>query len=133
MPGTEVQRTLILVFRSSTAVRIHFVGWLLLLSSWWPCQRVCFSIVSLFLELIYAFHIRNIRLPGDISRSAPEGQFQKALDTIASVPWFLVGLASIVVEWVSSRADKSGLRSRRGYRNVPIDEDAQVLRFEDEE
>jgi hypothetical protein len=67
-----------------------------------------------------------------MSRSS-DGQFQKALDTIASVPWFLIGLGSIAIEWVASRADIGGLRSRRGYRNVPIDEDAQILRFEDEE
>ena len=57
------------------------------------------------------------------------------LDTIASVPWFLLGLAGIAYEYVASNVDGlvSGVRSRRGYRDVPVDEDAQILRFEDEE
>ncbi|KXN90322.1 Vacuolar protein sorting/targeting protein 10 [Leucoagaricus sp. SymC.cos] len=77
-------------------------------------------------------HARGtIRLPGDNYRS--EGGFRKALDTLASVPWFLIGIAGVAAEWVSSRLDRTGLRGRRGYRNIPIDEDAQILRFEDEE
>ena len=57
------------------------------------------------------------------------------LDTVASVPWFLLGLAGIAYEYVASNVDGlvSGVRSRRGYRDVPVDEDAQILRFEDEE
>ena len=77
---------------------------------------------------------RTIRLPGDYSggyRSSGSGM----LDTLASVPWFLLGLASIAYEYVASRADlfAMGYRARNGYRDLPIDEDAQVLRFEDEE
>jgi hypothetical protein len=53
--------------------------------------------------------------------------------TLASVPWFIVGIAGIGYEWVASRMDTHLFRSRTGYRNVPIDEDAQILRFEDEE
>lgn len=75
---------------------------------------------------------RLIRLPGD-GFSGSDNAFHRALDTLASVPWFLVGIARIAVEWVSSRFNKRGLGGRRGYRNIPIDEDAQVLRFEDEE
>jgi hypothetical protein len=52
---------------------------------------------------------------------------------MASVPWFVVGIAGIAYEWVASRADTYLLRSRRGYRDVAIDEDGQILRFEDEE
>lgn len=57
------------------------------------------------------------------------------LDTIASVPWFLLGLASIAYEYVASNVEGllAGVRPRRGYRDVPVDEDAQILRFEDEE
>jgi len=73
-----------------------------------------------------------IRLPGE-GFSGSDNAFHRALDNLASVPWFLVGIARIGVEWISSRYNRSGLRGRRGYRNVPIDEDAQVLRFEDEE
>ena len=60
------------------------------------------------------------------------------LDTLASVPWYLVGLGGLAWEWVASRFDgvrtqyrSSGMRG--GYRHIPVDEDAQILRFEDEE
>ena len=55
------------------------------------------------------------------------------LGTLASVPWYLVGIAGVALEWISSKFDAVAVRTRRGYRNVPIDEDAQILRFEDEE
>ena len=56
------------------------------------------------------------------------------LDTLASVPWFIIGVVGIGWEWATShvRQAGAGFRSRRGYRNIPIDEDAQILRFEDE-
>lgn len=73
----------------------------------------------------------TIRLPGD-TRPAYGGE-TGVVATLASVPWFVIGVAGIAYEWVYSRADKYLFRSRRGYRNVPIDEDAQILRFEDEE
>ncbi|THH18907.1 hypothetical protein EUX98_g8876 [Antrodiella citrinella] len=74
----------------------------------------------------------NIRLPGGDTRYSSDAG---VLDTVASVPWFLLGLAGMAWEWVVSSADgvAVGYRSRRGYRNVPVDEDAQILRFEDEE
>ena len=56
-----------------------------------------------------------------------------AFATLASVPWYLFGLAGIAWEWLAERFDNVAMRSRQGYRNVPIDEDAQILRFEDEE
>ncbi|KAL0954074.1 hypothetical protein HGRIS_005224 [Hohenbuehelia grisea] len=76
----------------------------------------------------------TIRLPGDglaSYRSSDSG----IMATIASVPWFVIGITGIAFEWVSSRVDSltAGFRARRGYRHVPIDEDAQILRFEDEE
>ena len=50
------------------------------------------------------------------------------------LPWVFVGLAGIGWEWVASQMDSMGVtRSRRGYRDVPADEDVQILRFEDEE
>ncbi|KAF9483067.1 vacuolar protein sorting/targeting protein 10 [Pholiota conissans] len=73
----------------------------------------------------------TIRLPGDM-RPAYGGD-TGVVATLASVPWYVIGVAGIAYEWVASRADKYLFRSRRGYRNVPIDEDAQILRFEDEE
>ena len=81
-----------------------------------------------------SFH-RTIRLPGgDAGRGPLRSSGESGvLDTIASIPWFIVGIAGIAVEWVSSRLDATSWRAQRGYRNVPIDEDAQILRFEDEE
>lgn len=74
---------------------------------------------------------RTIRLPGD-GRS-PYNSDSGILDTLASVPWFIVGVAGIAWEWVVSHIDRAGFRSRRGYRDLRVDEDAQILRFEDEE
>ncbi|KAF9224207.1 Oligoxyloglucan reducing end-specific cellobiohydrolase [Gyrodon lividus] len=76
----------------------------------------------------------TIRLPG--GEYAGYGRSGSgALDTLASVPWFLMGLAGIAYEYVASSVESAtmGYRSRRGYRDVPVDEDAQILRFEDEE
>jgi len=76
----------------------------------------------------------TIRLPGggDFRPTSSQSGF---LDTLASVPWFVIGVAGIA--WEHLRSIKlpfgSALRSRRGYRNVAVDEDAQVLRFEDED
>lgn len=77
-----------------------------------------------------------IRLPGDngmVNRGGAGGG--DWMSTVASVPWFLIGLAGIAWEGVASAVESATLnyRSRRGYRDVPVDEDAQVLRFEDEE
>ena len=58
------------------------------------------------------------------------------MDTLASVPWFIVGIAGIAWEKLASIRlpfTTTRYRSYGGYRNVPVDEDAQVLRFEDEE
>lgn len=77
---------------------------------------------------------RTIRLPGDYS-SVYSSSDSGVLATLASVPWFLIGLGGIAYEYVASRVDllAMGYRSRSGYRDLPIDEDAQILRFEDEE
>ncbi|THH18916.1 hypothetical protein EW146_g2149 [Bondarzewia mesenterica] len=74
-----------------------------------------------------------IRLPGD-SRPAFRTD-SGVLDTLASVPWYIVGITGIAWEAASSsvRSFFLSFRSRRGYRNVPVDEDAQILRFEDED
>jgi hypothetical protein len=76
---------------------------------------------------------RTIRLPGD-SRT-PYGSDSGMLATLASVPWFLFGIASIAWEHIAERLDRLplGFRARRGYRDLPVDPDAQILRFEDEE
>ncbi|KIJ65382.1 hypothetical protein HYDPIDRAFT_88076 [Hydnomerulius pinastri MD-312] len=77
----------------------------------------------------------TIRLPGGDYSAGYRSSGSGALDTLASVPWFLVGLAGIAYEYVVSSVEAAsmGLRSRRGYRDVPVDEDAHILRFEDEE
>ncbi|KAG2364310.1 vacuolar protein sorting/targeting protein 10 [Suillus spraguei] len=63
------------------------------------------------------------------------GSGSGVMATLASVPWFLLGLSGIAFEYVASSLESvsMGYRTRRGYRDVPVDEDAQVLRFEDEE
>ncbi|KZP04862.1 Oligoxyloglucan reducing end-specific cellobiohydrolase [Athelia psychrophila] len=73
----------------------------------------------------------TIRLPGESSRFDSDSG---VMATLASVPWFLVGLAGIAFEWVAERVQSvTDVQSRRGYRDLPVDEDAQVLRFEDED
>lgn len=55
------------------------------------------------------------------------------MDTIASIPWFLLGVASTAWSHVANMQIWDNLGRQRGYRHVPVDEDARVLRFEDEE
>ncbi|KAI5121770.1 hypothetical protein M0805_009581 [Coniferiporia weirii] len=69
-----------------------------------------------------------IRLPGPDLRPAYSNS--SAMDTLASIPWFIVGVVGIAWERLSSSLPWS--RSRGGYRSVTVDEDAQVLRFDDE-
>ncbi|KAJ7460667.1 vacuolar protein sorting/targeting protein 10 [Mycena latifolia] len=73
----------------------------------------------------------TIRLPGD-GTPAFGRHSSGIVDTIASIPWFLIGIAGIAWEWTTSRF-QSSFPNRQGYRNLPVDEDAQILRFEDEE
>ncbi|KAL4245130.1 Vacuolar protein sorting/targeting protein 10 [Abortiporus biennis] len=87
---------------------------------WW---FFVLTIPTLFAFLIgYWFYRRSgmapgtIRLPGSDTPRYSSYNDSGVLGTLASVPWFLLGLAGI-----------------GGYRNVPVDEDAQILRFEDEE
>lgn len=105
---------------------------------WWQPTTIAVAglqegmhlLLSLFPKLFANRYYRTIRLPND-TRS-PNGD-SGVIATLASVPWFIVGIAGIGYEWVASRVDTYFFRSRGGYRNVPIDEDAQILRFEDEE
>ena len=60
------------------------------------------------------------------------------METLASVPWFLIGIVGIA--WERLRDTRIPFlsnylysRSERGYRDVAVDEDAPVLRFEDEQ
>ena len=115
---------------------------LLLLEKEWDCSRVRspFSLsLSIDADLGLLF-CRNIRLPGGAS---DRGSWSTGgasggadwLDTLASVPVYLGGLAGIAFDWVASKVDSTSdqWRAQRGYRNVAVDEDAQVLRFEDED
>jgi hypothetical protein len=91
-----------------------------------------------FTALVAYYYYRRRELSHGTIRLPSEGRMPHygdsgALDTLASVPWYLFGLASIAWEWLAERFDHVAMRSRQGYRNVPIDEDAQILRFEDEE
>ncbi|EJU03910.1 Oligoxyloglucan reducing end-specific cellobiohydrolase [Dacryopinax primogenitus] len=91
--------------------------------------------------LAYWFYKRSGHMKGTIR--LPDGMTRPSLstdaglvDTIASVPWYLLGLATVAITAIENIRIPwlSGLfRSRRGYRTVAVDEDAQVLRFEDEE
>jgi hypothetical protein len=82
--------------------------------------------------MLTALH-STIRLPGDSSPAY--GGKSGFVSTLASVPWFLFGLASIAWEKIAERLERLpfGFRTRRGYRDLPVDPDAQILRFEDEE
>ncbi|KIK35041.1 hypothetical protein CY34DRAFT_26712 [Suillus luteus UH-Slu-Lm8-n1] len=68
----------------------------------------------------------TIRLHGgDYSHGSGSG----VMATLASVPY------GIAFEYIASSLESlsMGYRARRGYRDVPVDVDAQVLHFEDEE
>ncbi|PCH36493.1 Oligoxyloglucan reducing end-specific cellobiohydrolase [Wolfiporia cocos MD-104 SS10] len=75
-----------------------------------------------------------IRLPGGDS-SFHYGSDSNMMATLASVPWFIMGLASAAWTSLVSRFGDAilGMRTRSGYRTLPVDEDAQILRFDDEE
>lgn len=79
-------------------------------------------------------HISVIRLPGDRGPTI-YGRDSRFVDTLASIPWYIVGVAGIAIERLGSIRWpwSSSMRARRGYRTVAVDEDAQVLRFEDED
>ncbi|KZV85936.1 Oligoxyloglucan reducing end-specific cellobiohydrolase [Exidia glandulosa HHB12029] len=101
---------------------------------------ISFIIISSTVFAAYYFYERSMYGPGAI-RLPDSNSFRESgpLSTLASVPWFLIGVAGIAWNWVRSIqlpfAVDNTFRSsrRRGYRHVPVDEDAQVLRFEDEE
>ncbi|KAJ7132166.1 vacuolar protein sorting/targeting protein 10 [Mycena epipterygia] len=97
-----------------------------------------FLLPTIFVVLVAYWYYNNsglargtIRLPGD-GTPAFGRHSSGVIDTIASIPWFLIGLAGIAWEWTTSRF-QTRFPARRGYRNLPVDEDAQILRFEDEE
>jgi len=80
-----------------------------------------------------------IRLPDRADgRPGAQPSFDDAgpLATLASIPYFVIGVAGFAWSKVSPLVDRLPFRRRGprgGYRNVAVDEDAQVLRFEDDE
>jgi hypothetical protein len=76
----------------------------------------------------------TIRLPGD-GRPTFGASDAGVVETLASVPWFIIGIGNVAFESVAGwvRDAGSAVQSRRGYRDVPVDEDAQILRFADED
>jgi hypothetical protein len=120
----------VLAIHASSPFRIHSSHCVLLLSSEWARQRVRLSCTFVIGYLRDTFS--TIRLPGEGARPAYGGD-TGIVATLASVPWFIVGVAGIAWEWVASHVERLAPGARTGYRNLPIDEDAQVLRFEDED
>ncbi|KIM90139.1 hypothetical protein PILCRDRAFT_811868 [Piloderma croceum F 1598] len=103
---------------------------------WWFIVMIPFMFTAL---VAYWYYRRmglargTIRLPGDSRPSY--GSDAGIISTLASVPWFLFGLASIAWEHIAERLERLpvGFRTQRGYRDLPVDPDAQILRFEDED
>ena len=56
------------------------------------------------------------------------------MNMLTSLPWFFIELADIGWKWVISQMDSMDvMRSRRGYWDMSVDEDVQILQFKDEE
>ena len=113
---------------------LRWLGGILLSEKGRLWQRVCPYAYERVHACSRPTFYRAIRLPGGDSGSRYSSS-SGVLDTIASVPYFVIGLAGIAYEWVAEKFDAIAIRlqGRRGYRNLPVDEDAQILRFEDEE
>lgn len=64
------------------------------------------------------------------------GAVNGALETLASVPWFIVGIGGVVWEWASNLRIpfvSERLARRSGYRALALDDDAALLNdYEDE-
>jgi hypothetical protein len=141
MSWTQRAWIFLLAVRFGNTVWIRCPYWLVVLQEEWHGKRVCneHKLPSLTRSDNFYFIYSTIRLPGDGYGPSSRGNMGNGgvLDTIASVPWFVMGLGAIAWEWVSSHVEdltaSLGMQSRRGYRDLPVDEDAQVLRFEDEE
>ena len=130
--GHPRARAVLLAIRARPAFCLHFASGLLVLPQERHGQRVCGTCFREVMSCADEFP-RMIRLPGDTRPSFRTDS--GTLDTLASIPWFVIGVAGVAWEAVSSTVGSFVLnfRSRRGYRTVPVDGDAQILRFEDEE
>ena len=104
-----------------------------LFSLWWRRSPYARGFVfNQFASCTHAHgYLSTIRLPerGDPERFDDSGP----LATLASIPWYVLGVAGTMWSKISPRLPfikkKPG---RGGYRTVAVDEDAQVLRFEDD-
>ncbi|KAH8920807.1 Oligoxyloglucan reducing end-specific cellobiohydrolase [Atractiella rhizophila] len=72
------------------------------------------------------------RRGGRIYLGEPSGYGRKeggAMDVIASVPYFLLGLVAVTASWLNELRYKTPWSTSRGipYRQLPIDDDAEVL------
>lgn len=74
--------------------------------------------------MLAAFTRSTIRLQDHRAFGGSSG----ALSTLASVPYFLLGVASVGVAWISERIPfLQGLfASRSNYRQVPVDDDGEI-------
>lgn len=76
----------------------------------------------------------RIRLP-----EVGEGSNSSAVEILVSIPWFVIGVVGAVVAWGKSveipwLSDRLRRSSRNGYRNVHLDDDAELLRdYDDDE
>ena len=61
------------------------------------------------------------------------------MEILVSIPWFIIGVVGAVVAWGKSveipwLSDRLRRSSRNGYRNVHLDDDAELLRdYDDDE
>ena len=80
----------------------------------------------------FVHFLSTIRLPGD--GSYRYGQDSGIVATLASVPWFLLGVLGVAWEHALSLFGSATAQygTRRGYRDVPVNDDAQILHFEDD-
>lgn len=92
--------------------------------------RIIFDIKANHIELLNPSHTRSIRLPDPSSYAE-----SPLVQTAASVPWFLVGVANNAWAWVQRQAEGIPFLNRRmprtrvsygGYRGLAQEEDAAV-------
>ncbi|KAG0144537.1 hypothetical protein CROQUDRAFT_108449 [Cronartium quercuum f. sp. fusiforme G11] len=59
------------------------------------------------------------------------GREREIIETIASVPWFLAGVGAAIWGWIVSKSWIGG-GNRQGYRQVSLDDDAELLQDYDD-
>jgi len=71
----------------------------------------------------------SIRLSEPTLAPAGDG----CLSTLASVPWWLIGMTGAVAGWVNRVLNDRFTSRRGGYRHLAVDDDAELLAEYDEE